>query len=113
MSYEKAIEQGVALLKLCQQLQSEKDGVDRPTPGVVDRSKTVDQFAMNVTKSISYMTSLLKLMPMQMRLADLDRELERQGKIAPDAGDDYAQAALEYALREHGLEKSPRASSLS
>lgn len=30
MSYKEDIERGVELLKLCQKLQSEKDGIDRP-----------------------------------------------------------------------------------
>jgi len=103
MSYEKAIEQGVELLKLCQQLQSEKDGVDRPEPGVIDRTKTLDEFAIRVSESVTYMTSLYTLLPLKMRLANLGRELEKQGKIRADFGDDYAQAALEYVLAEHGV----------
>lgn len=106
MSYVKAIEQGIVLLRLCQQLQSDRDGVDRPEPGIIDKTKMLDQFAQDVMTSITYMTSLYKLMPMQMRLADLGRELERQKKIVPAFGDDYAQVALEYVLVEHGLSKS-------
>jgi hypothetical protein len=39
MSQRKRIERGVELLILCQHLQSEKDGVDRPEPGGIDKSK--------------------------------------------------------------------------
>ncbi|WP_323025760.1 hypothetical protein [Castellaniella sp.] len=98
-----AIERGVALLEQCQRLQSEKDGVDRPAPGVIDKTKTLDQFAQDVSEAITYMTALYRLMPMGLRLGALGRELERQGKIKLDYGDDYAQAALEYVLSEHGL----------
>ena len=103
MSHEKAIEQGIELLKLCQRLQSEKDGVVRPEPGVIDMAATLDQFAMNVTEAISYMTSLHSLLPMKMQLTELGRALERQGKIKPGYGDDYADAALGYLLAAHGL----------
>lgn len=45
MSYTEEINRGIELLALCQTLQSEKDGVDRPAPFAIDKSKTLDQFA--------------------------------------------------------------------
>lgn len=105
MSYENAIEQGIELLKLCQRLQSEKDGVERPDPDVIDKTKTLDEFAMSVGESITYMTSLYRLIPMMKRLAGLGRELERQGKIQVDYGEDYAQAALDFVVLEFGQER--------
>jgi hypothetical protein len=103
VTHQIAIEKGVGLLKLCQQLQSEKDGVDRPEPGIIDKTKTLDDFAKNIKEAITYLTSLYTLLPMQSGLADLGRELEKQGKIKPDYGDSYAQAALAFLLAEHGL----------
>ena len=96
MGYEKAIEQGVELLKLCQRLQSEKDGVARPEPGKIDKTKTLDQFAMSVDESITYMTWLYRLIPMRMQLGALGQELEQQGKIQISPSGDYAQAALDF-----------------
>lgn len=43
MDHTKEIDRGVELLTLCQTLQSEKDGVDRPAPFQIDKSKTLDQ----------------------------------------------------------------------
>lgn len=103
MSYQEAIEKGVVLLKLCQRLQSEKDGVDRPDPGVIDKSKTLDQFAMEIMESITYMTALYKFIPMSLQLAELGRLLEEQGKIKPDYGDDYSRLALDYVLSQYEL----------
>ena len=101
MSHEKAIHTGIELLKLCQRLQTQQDGVQRPDAGVVDKSLALDQFAIDVDQSITLMTTLYQLMPMRTRLAELGMALERQGKIKPATGQDYAVAALEYVLKEH------------
>jgi hypothetical protein len=37
MDRTKEIERGIELLTLCQALQSEKDGVDRPAPFQIDK----------------------------------------------------------------------------
>lgn len=103
MSAANPIEKGVELLRLCQQLQSEKDGVDRPEPFVIDKSKTLDQFARDIGQSITYMQSLHKLLPMNEQLAKLGRKLEAAGRISVEYGDDYAGAALNFVLSEHGL----------
>lgn len=108
MSYQHAIERGVELLTLCLRLQSEKDGVERPAPGVIDKTKTLDPFAMDIMESINYMTSLHKLMPMTLQLADLGRLLETQGKIKAKWGDEYSRAALDYLLSKHGLPTSSK-----
>lgn len=106
MSHKQAIDRGVELLTLCQQLQSERDGVPRPAPGDFDKTKVLDAFAQDVMQSISYMTALYALMPMKSKLADLGREFERQGKIALDGGADYAQAALDHVMAGCGLSES-------
>jgi hypothetical protein len=93
---EKGVEKGVELLWLCQQLQSEKDGVDRPTHFQIDKSKTLDQFAQDVSRSVTNMTALYKLFPIEDRLSNLGRELEKQGLIKVDYGDSYAESALSY-----------------
>lgn len=81
---------GEELLWLCQDLQSAKDGVDRPRHNSIDKSKTLDEFALDISRSAAYMVSLMKLLPMRDKLADLRRKLEAEGKITPDAGDSYA-----------------------
>ncbi|ABO42115.1 hypothetical protein G5603_22715 [Escherichia coli] len=101
--YKQDIEKGIELLKLCSKLQSEKDGVDRPEPLVIDKSKVLDQFARDVSTSITYMSSLFKLIPMMENLTELGRKLEKEGKIEVSLGQDYSIAALNFVMSEHGM----------
>ena len=50
-NYADEINKGIELLELCHRLQSEKDGIDRPAPGVIDKTKTLDQFAKDISNS--------------------------------------------------------------
>ncbi|EHB5469135.1 hypothetical protein JXU68_003164 [Salmonella enterica] len=86
--YKQDIEKGIELLKLCSKLQSEKDGVDRPEPLVIDKT---------------YMSSLFKLIPMMENLTELGRKLEKEGKIEVSLGQDYSIAALNFVMSEHGM----------
>ncbi|RQT37451.1 hypothetical protein DF037_01590 [Burkholderia contaminans] len=97
------IDRGIELLSLCQKLQSEKDGVDRPDAIEIDKSKTLDQFAIDVNTAITNMTSLRNLLPQFLRLAELGRKLEAEGKISVDYGGSYSSAALDFVRAEHGL----------
>ncbi len=94
------IDRGIELLKLCQKLQSEKDGVDRPEPFLIDKTKTLDQFAQDIGQAITNMAALHKLIPMMMQLSELGHSLDAAGKIKVDYGDDYSQKALEYFVAE-------------
>lgn len=105
--FHKEIDRGMELLRLCQTLQSGVDGVDRPAPGVIDKTKTLDQFAKDISNSLTYMSSLHKLVPMMLQLGELGQKLDTEGKIAVDVGDDYNQAALNYLLAEHGIGAAP------
>ncbi|ODS23602.1 hypothetical protein AB835_08295 [Candidatus Endobugula sertula] len=89
MSYQEQVERGVELLALCQQLQSEKDGVDRPAVGSIDKSKVLDDFAMDISQAITWHNTLLKLVPLMQGLSQLGRKLEEDGRINPQIGDDY------------------------
>jgi hypothetical protein len=97
---------GEELIWFCQDLQSEKDGVDRPKHHEIDKSKTLDQFAIDIGRSAVYMVSLLKLYPMQDKLAKIGRKLESDGVIRVDYGEDYSEAAIEHLLKQHGLKES-------
>ncbi|NMM01590.1 hypothetical protein HHL24_27085 [Paraburkholderia sp. RP-4-7] len=103
MDFEAQVERGIELLALCQKLQSEKDGVDRPDPFAIDKSKTLDQFAMDVDIAITNMASLRKLLPQMLSLTELGRKLAADGKIAVDYGEDYSSAALRFVRAEQGL----------
>ncbi|MFM0397264.1 hypothetical protein [Paraburkholderia phytofirmans] len=103
MNHTAEINRGFELLALCQTLQSEKDGVERPAPFAIDKSKTLDQFAKDINAAITNMVSLHKLIPQMLRLAELGRKLEADGKISVEYSDHYSTAALNFVLAEHGL----------
>jgi hypothetical protein len=90
------IEKGIELLWLCQKLQSEKDGIDRPTHDQLDKSKTLDQFARDVSRSVANLSELYNLYQIDDRLSNLGRKLEKQGLIKMDYSDSYAESALAY-----------------
>lgn len=85
----------VALLKHCQALQSEKDGVTRPAPEAYTREE--DPFADRIRQAIGY----TRLLPMSQQLSSLGMELERQGKIEVGVDEDYAQQALGYLVAQY------------
>lgn len=101
-TFEQEVDRGVELLTLCQQLQSEKDGVDRPAPFEINKTKTRDQFAHDIGQAITNMTALRQLVPMVERLADIGRQLEKSGRIAVDSGEDYSQKTLDFFAAEFG-----------
>jgi hypothetical protein len=103
MKHTAEIERGIELLALCQALQSEKDGVDRPAPFAIDKSKKLDQFAKDINAASTNMVALHKLIPQMLSLAELGKKLETEGKINVAYGDDYSEAALKFVLAEHGL----------
>lgn len=90
------VQKGIELLALCQKLQSNIDGVDRPDLFSVDKSKTLDQFAKDISEAAIYHGMLLKLIPMQERLSEMGRKLESCGQIKVEIGDSYANVALAY-----------------
>jgi len=106
--WEVQADRGVELLQLCSDLQSEKDGVNRPKINQIDKSKTLDQFAMDIQVAATNMTALYKLFPLMNDLSALGRKLQADGKISADWGDDYSRLALDYFLSENGLEVAPR-----
>ncbi len=102
--WEVQADRGVELLQLCSDLQSEKDGVNRPKINQIDMSKTIDQFAMDIQVAATNMKALYKLFPLMHDLSALGKKLQADGKISADWGDDYPRLALDYFLSEHGLE---------
>ncbi|NOI31807.1 hypothetical protein [Vibrio coralliilyticus] len=90
------IEKGIELLWLCQKLQSEKDGIERPTHSLLDKSKTLDQFSKDVSRSATNMAALYKLFPMEDRLSTIGLKLEKKGLIKVGYGESYAEGALAY-----------------
>ncbi|MCB4350089.1 hypothetical protein LA345_40565 (plasmid) [Burkholderia vietnamiensis] len=103
MKIDADVERGIELLALCQKLQSEKDGVERPDPFAIEKSKALDQFSMDVNTAITNMAALRKLLPQMLSLAELGRKLANEGKITVDHGEDYSSAALRFVRDEHGL----------
>ncbi|EOE7356171.1 TPA: hypothetical protein ACKFMW_004323 [Enterobacter hormaechei] len=99
----KAANEMVALLTLCQQLQSEKDGIERPAPGAYSRDE--DQFADRIRAACGYALQLRRLLPMIATLSAVGAGMERRGEITLRTGEDYAQKALEHLTAEYLTEK--------
>lgn len=90
------VRKGHELLALCQELQSGIDGVERPSLFSVDKSKTLDQFAIDINDTAINLSYLVKLIPMLERLSEMGRKLENRGEIKIEISDSYAEAALAY-----------------
>lgn len=82
----------IELLTLCQQLQSEKDGRERPAPGAYSRGE--DEFADRIRSACGHALQLRRLLPMATTLSAIGAEMERRGEISILPGEDYAQEAL-------------------
>ena len=93
-----AVSEIVALLTLCQRLQSEKEGVIRPAPEEYNRDD--DPFADRIRQAIGYTRQLQQLLPMAQQLNALGVALEQQGQIRVGVGEDYAQQALAYVMAQ-------------
>jgi|AGFS01.1.fsa_nt_gi hypothetical protein len=92
----------VALLTLCQQLQSDKEGVIRPAPEEYNRDD--DPFADRIRLAISYARQLQQLLPMAQQLNVLGMALEQRGKIQVGVGEDYAELALAYVVAQYPVD---------
>ncbi|KAB1469140.1 hypothetical protein FZI27_20235 [Cronobacter sakazakii] len=85
---------------LCQEFQCQKDGIQRPLLGEIDKSKVLDEFALDIVTSATLFLSLYMLQPMAERLASVARKLEQKGLIVVEPGESYAEAALDYMESE-------------
>lgn len=88
----RAAEEIIELLTLCQQLQSEKDGRERPAPGTYFRDE--DDFADRIRSACVHAMQLRRLLPVMNTLSTIGTEMERRGEIIVLPGEDYAQKAL-------------------
>lgn len=95
----------IELLTMCQQMQSDKDGLKRPTPRHPELKgvEVMDAFAQRILLSCAYAASLDPLLALQSRMADIGRRLEEQGQLQTYAGDNYALAALAWMERMTGM----------
>lgn len=95
-------QQGISLLILCQQLQSEKDGIKRPLPHTVgvQADEVLDDFARQIQNVCVSLSQLDNLLVMQRQLADLGRQLEQAGKLTVSAGDSYADTAIAWFTQQ-------------
>ncbi|CZX60345.1 hypothetical protein K9J15_24410 [Enterobacter cloacae] len=89
----------IGLLKLCQQLQSEKDGRERPAPGTYSRDE--DAFADRIRTACGHAQQLRRLLPVMTTLSAIGAGMERRGEISVLPGEDYAQKALECLKAEY------------
>ena len=82
----------IGLLKLCQQLQSEKDGRERPAPEAYSLDE--DKFTDRIRSACGHALQLRRLLPMTRTLSAISAEMERRGEINVLPGEDYSQKAL-------------------
>lgn len=92
----------IGFLKLCQQLQSEKEGVTRPAPEEYNRD--ADPFADRIRMAIGYARQLQQLLPMAQQLNVLGVALEQRGKIQVGVGEYYAELALAYVVAQYPVD---------
>ncbi|MDK9604599.1 hypothetical protein [Lelliottia wanjuensis] len=97
-------QQSIDLLRHCQRLQSEQDGIHRPEPGHagVAADETLDDFAQQIQTASVYASMTDRLLAMQTRLADLGRQLESRELVEVPVGGDYADAALDWLSAQAG-----------
>lgn len=88
----RAAEEITELLTLCQQLQSEKDGRERPAPGTYSRDE--DDFADRIRSACMHALQLRRLLPVATTLSAIGAGMERRGEISVLPGEDYAKRAL-------------------
>ncbi|MBS0854408.1 hypothetical protein JK158_21835 [Enterobacter sp. JGM127] len=89
----------VALLTLCQQLLSEKEGKEWRVPSAYSCDE--DWFAERIRTACSYATQLRHLLPMMSCLSSVGAEMERRGEINVMTGESYSQRALEYLKAQY------------
>nr|AVI43278.1 hypothetical protein [Klebsiella pneumoniae] len=68
----------VELLTLCRELQSEKDGRERPAPGAYSRDE--DAFAERIRSACGHALLLRRLLPVTTTLSAIGAEMERREK---------------------------------
>jgi hypothetical protein len=97
-------QQSIDLLRHCQHLQSEQDGIRRPEPGNagVAADETLDDFARQIQTACVYASMTDRLLAMQTKLADLGRQLESLELVEVPVGRDYADAALDWLSAQAG-----------
>jgi len=96
---ENAADDPVALLHLCQQLQSEKDGRERVATGKYSRDE--DEFADRVRVACGHATMLHQLLLMTRDMSAIVAEPERRGDIRVPVGDDDAEKALSWLMEQY------------
>lgn len=96
----------VSLLTLCQQLQSVRDGIERPAPGTYSRDE--DVFAERIRAACGYALQLRQLLPMMTILSAIGAEIERRREISLLPGEDYAQKALAWLTEQYMATKENR-----
>lgn len=101
----KAADDIVALLKLCQQLQSEKDGRERAVPGTYSRDE--DEFADRIRTACGHVTQLRQLLLMMCSMSAIGTELESRGEIHVVVGEDYAEKALSWLMEKYVKDEAP------
>lgn len=99
MALDHDIQRSIDLLALCQALQSEKDGVDRPTPGRIDKTKTLDQFAQDIDHGITILALVQMYRGLEKRLRAF--ALAHPELVEVGIGDSYSESTLDWLERTY------------
>jgi len=94
-----AADEIVALLTLCQQLQSEKDSNERQKSGVISRDE--DEFAERICVACGYALQLRPLLSMMNIMSSIGVEMERRGEITVFTGESYSHSVLENLMTKY------------
>lgn len=94
-------DQGVALLKFSQrQLLNENTAGEQGNTVSELTAANPDDIRELFQQTHMYVNMLKELLPMRRRLAELGRQLEKEGAIQLATGEDYAKAALAWVTRD-------------
>ena len=97
-------DRSVLLLEQLYKMQTATDGVDRPELFSIDKTRTLDQFALDVMDAILLVQQAKILNQQVSKLTELGRTLESKGKIKVEIGDCYSDKTIEFM--SNLLEKS-------
>lgn len=100
-SKDEIIERAIELLVQLQTKQSIEDGINRPHPLEFDRSKQVDDFALDIQEVITYLLLSKENNKSIDRLTQIGKKLIESNKVSENFDVKYSEVALDYIEKEY------------
>lgn len=92
-----SVERGIELLNTLFELQCEKDGIEREKPLEISLHGYVDDFCLDINRTMAMLTSMTHTAPAYTRLSQIGKALIIKGCIIHlEEGDTPADAALKW-----------------